>query len=510
VSEFAFNMVLGGMRVVTMIVFQHIPKTGGTSVAKGMHQALGLAALSCANDSDLVVRDVSELAKYSFIFGHVSTRSIEYCLPNAHVLLCVRDPVERVLSQYFDWRMKHARVVEIDKASRYRAIVDTSVNVYDDLLRCLGDNSLPTYSELRDRQVWQLGDHALDRIKSNAEILSCAKRAVERAFIVGLYEGMEAFLASIANSYDLGNRLTSYRLNVTEGRPRAVDIPASVRNAIEQVNTLDLALYDFVRTLDECRGAGDARVERKLDFAVAPTDLVESTSAKWPRPAILEEQKYRDISGWVPDGIVEILAHLFRHQRIAAPDSVLLEFRPFHGQYLVALGSLLPATAAIFGIDTSEDRAAYPDSLGCHRACVAAVQQFFGNERAEVFPRKPIESEGKVLNALGRGIRMGIISRPFSAKDVIEELEWLDRFVTPDGIVLVNDFLNSSWIQVNDGAMRYISGQRGQLVPFMLCYGHLLLCRPDLSFHFRERARGIPHFFGGALLDIGGFECVKT
>jgi Sulfotransferase family len=503
-------MGLGGMLVVTVIVFQHIPKTGGTSVAKGMQQALGLAALSCANDSDLVVRDASELAKYSFIYGHVSTRSIEYCLPNADVLLCVRDPVERVLSQYFDWRMKHTRDVEIDKASRYRAIIDTSIDVYDDLLRCLGDYSLPTYSELRDRQVWQLGDHALDRTKNSAEILNCAKRAVERAFIVGLYEGMEAFLASIANSKGLGVPVPSYRLNVTEGRPRAVEIPASVRNAIEQVNTLDLALYDFVRTLVERRGEGDARADRKLEFVVAPTDLGESNGAKWPRPAILENHDYRDIAGWVPDGIVEILARLFRHQRIAAPDSVLLEFRPFHGQYLVALGSLLPATTAIYGIDTSEDRAAYPDSLGCHRACVAAVQQFFGTERVEVFPRKPIESEGKFLNAPEGGIRMGIISRPFSALDVIEELEWLDRFVTPDGMVLVNDFLNSSWIQVNDGAMRYISGQRGQLVPFMLCYGHLLLCRPDLSFHFRERARGIPHFYGCALLDIGGFECVKT
>lgn len=491
---------------MTTIVFQHIPKTGGTSIVKGMQQAFGSAALSCASDSDLVVWDASELAQYSLVFGHVSTRSIEHCLPNADVLLCVREPVERVLSQYFDWRMKHAREVELDKASRYRAIVDTSLDFYDDLLRCLDDYALPTYSELRDRQAWQLGDHAFDRTKSNAEILNCAKTTIERAFIVGLHEKMEVFLATVAHSCGLGIPLPSYRLNVTEGRPRAVDIPASVRKAIERVNTLDLALYDFVRTLLERTEAHDARSSRTL---VAPPRSAEPTNAKWRRPAILEDRDYRGIAGWVPDGIVEILACLFRHQRFAAPDSALLEFRPFHGQYLVALGSLLPPTAAIIGVDTSEDRAAYPDSVGCHQACVAAVQRFFGAERAKVFARKPAGKE-ELMKTLGAGVRMGVISRAFSALDVMEELEWLDRFLTPDGFVLVNDFLNPSWIQVNDGAMRYIGKQRGQLVPFMLCYGHLLLCRPDMSFYFRERARGIPHFYGCALLDIAGFECVKT
>ena len=496
-----------------MIVFQHLPKTGGTSIAKWLQQALRLAALSCADDADLVVRDAADFAKYQFIFGHVSTRSIRYCLPNADVFLCVRDPVERVLSQYFDWRSKHNGDVELDKSSRYRAIVNTSVDIYDDLLRCLGDYSLATYSELRDRQVWQLGDHAVDRTKNRSEILKCAQKAVEDALMVGLYEGMGAFHASIASSYGLEPPASSYRLNVTEGRPRAADIPASVRNAIEQVNTLDLALYDFVHTLVERREGAD-RVARKPEpgttGAVSSEVARESATTEWPPPSILQNSDYRAIKGWVPDGVVEILARLFRHQRLSAPDSVLLEFRPFHGQWLVALGSLLPATTPIFGIDTSEDRADYPDSLGCHRACVAALGQFFGTERTEILPRKPVESEQKLARAVERGIRMGIISRPFSAANVIEDLEWLDRYVTPDGFVLVTDFLNPDWVHVNEGVMRYIGSRRGQLVPFMLCYGHLFLCRPGMAFHFRERARGIPHFFGCSMPDIWGFECVRT
>jgi hypothetical protein len=54
-------MRLGEMLVVTMIVFQHIPKTGGTSVAKAMQQALGLVALSFAGELSDAVQELDDV-----------------------------------------------------------------------------------------------------------------------------------------------------------------------------------------------------------------------------------------------------------------------------------------------------------------------------------------------------------------------------------------------------------------------------------------------------------------
>ena len=110
------------------MVFVHIPKTAGSSFATYLKQV----------ESD-VVRDIEKFwydeytdpkdyDKHKIIYGHFTTRKYMYLNPT--LITFLRNPVERVISQYFYNRKKECPdcdILEYAKIPKYRNIMTKQI-----------------------------------------------------------------------------------------------------------------------------------------------------------------------------------------------------------------------------------------------------------------------------------------------------------------------------------------------------------------------------------------------
>jgi len=467
-------------------VFQHVPKTAGTSLASLFRQKFGeQAAIGCERDENLLLLTDEEVSAASCIYGHLATRTIRRRLTGATITTCLRDPVDRVLSQYFDWRNKHATAVETDRYSRPRLVCDTKADPYDDLLRCLYSEELPTYGEIRDLMCWQLADHYRDRRLSPAQALQAAKRWLDGMAAIGTADMMDSYLAELSRILGPLPPL-AVRLNANPDRPDRQAVPPSILAAIRAVNQLDLELFDHA--LERLHAAP---APRTIHAPAGPTRVHNG-----PKPrelTILEDHRYRAITGWMLPASFATLTGLIENQVETEGPECLIEFRPLFGQHLVGLGWLMPANTQVVGVDMVDDDPIHPSSAGSEAAIRRHLAIFFPPDRTLLLPSAQERAEVLAGRRSLPPVRAGLISRPYDADQVVQELDWLEPRLTPDGFVVLFDVHNHGWPQVGEGLYRFLSAPRpaaDPLVPFLISGQMVLLCRRSGSFTHREFIKG--------------------
>lgn len=96
------------MTAQTPIVFQHLFKSGGTSVIERMRDIVGrdrlLHVKSVAALTAMARKDPEKLASYAVVAGHLPLPAIDRLFPGAALMTILRDPVDRIVSQYFHFR----------------------------------------------------------------------------------------------------------------------------------------------------------------------------------------------------------------------------------------------------------------------------------------------------------------------------------------------------------------------------------------------------------------------
>jgi len=87
------------------IVFHHIPKTAGSSLTSLLRTLFAEHEVAPAA-TDLELADLkrnNQLNRYNLFTGHYSYQSLIEHFPNATFLTFLRDPIERCISQYYNW-----------------------------------------------------------------------------------------------------------------------------------------------------------------------------------------------------------------------------------------------------------------------------------------------------------------------------------------------------------------------------------------------------------------------
>lgn len=207
-----------------IVIFLHIPKAAGSTLNRVIAQNYPPAAiLKAGGKSDAALLD-EVTGEVRLIAGHRPfgmhaqlTRPFTY-------ITVLRDPVERVLSQYHF-------VKRLAEHPLHRAVAS-------------GELSLRDYArQLPDVQTRYLAGSSTD----DAALLEQAKTNLATHFAVaGLTERFDETLVLLQRA--LGWKVRPFaNSNVSAGRPKSDGNSREDLDAIRECNQLDLALYDFAR-----------------------------------------------------------------------------------------------------------------------------------------------------------------------------------------------------------------------------------------------------------------------
>ena len=222
------------------LLFDHIPKAGGTSFHVLLEQIYGRGNVSPRLAGVRIQELAQRYRRYRAVCGHLLVLPGDRLPSDTLNVTLLRNPVDRVVSEFF-YRKHDAGPtgesnLDLIKSADFSSLVTNS----DQCLLPVPNAMVRHYSQY---EITGNGSHA------DGELLECAKRALERFDVVGTLEQMPDFLDLIA--YEL--RWTSLPdlpwANATSSRPCVGDLAPEVRSMLFDRERYDLELHAFATEL---------------------------------------------------------------------------------------------------------------------------------------------------------------------------------------------------------------------------------------------------------------------
>jgi hypothetical protein len=223
------------------ILFDHIPKTGGSALHAVFIKWYGSDQTS-PQLKGLWLRDA--LLKYhniNVISGHLRFQPGDMLPQNRLKISIVRDPIDRALSSYFFNRNHvsgtYARDVELAKTFEIDKFFFLDDPIVDSGFSNVQVRHFASLCETYDTQGESLSDELL---------LTLARKALEQFDIVGSYSDFEDFVSVVGIEAEVPQWENIPKVNVTSGRVRPSDIEQGVIERIKQLNALDIMLVEEI------------------------------------------------------------------------------------------------------------------------------------------------------------------------------------------------------------------------------------------------------------------------
>ena len=86
-------------------IFFHIPKTAGNSIVTALRETFGTESVYYSRNPRVLTREYLEhLENFKFLAGHYTYAHIKPLRRELYTITFMRDPVERVISNYYFYR----------------------------------------------------------------------------------------------------------------------------------------------------------------------------------------------------------------------------------------------------------------------------------------------------------------------------------------------------------------------------------------------------------------------
>jgi hypothetical protein len=229
-----------------LLVFVHVPKTGGTSL-QGVFQHNGQPVFNIRSPDQaraFLALPEDERAAYMGVFGHMPFGMDRYVDRPVTYITFLRHPVERVLSAYAH-NLRHPEEPGAD-AIRQLGLAWTA-RPANFMCRFLAE-----YDPLE--QPDETGAYWLDRSPPDyvpVEYLKQAKANLDKCGFIGLQEHYEDDVRALGRlpGHTLSIPPAIPRVKTGDGRIQQSDLTPEQLEAIRAANHLDIELYDYALKL---------------------------------------------------------------------------------------------------------------------------------------------------------------------------------------------------------------------------------------------------------------------
>lgn len=228
---------------MTNSVFIHLPKTAGTSFNRALSAGFGSDRVTSPFAASVITAEqAAEMATYTVVAGHVSLHDVERHFPDAKRFTILRNPIDRCLSWYY-----FARSMQVSDHADVRAAQQLDVEAFFTLAPSV------TFRNIFNRQVRQLGDHALNPDVEMPAALERAKGTLNACAWIGRQECLDVDLERLPDAFPEMAGVEFPRLNITANRRRSDEIDPQLTEKIARYNQYDFELYAYACALLDAR-----------------------------------------------------------------------------------------------------------------------------------------------------------------------------------------------------------------------------------------------------------------
>ncbi|MFT4412435.1 sulfotransferase family 2 domain-containing protein [Fredinandcohnia humi] len=209
-----------------LYIYMHIPKTGGTTLKNIIKKQYDRREVWFHMEKDMIPKlEQKKIDLLKCVGGHCWYGIHQHFERPYHYFTMLRHPIDRVISEYYYIleRPKHKAHAEVKRMNLEEFIRRFPLKSSNQQTRRLSGNIQNPDVEL-------------------------AKKHIEADFaVVGLAEMFDESLLIMKDKFKW-NDITYEKANVTKKRPSIEDISKGVIQSLEDLNQMDLELYNFAKT----------------------------------------------------------------------------------------------------------------------------------------------------------------------------------------------------------------------------------------------------------------------
>jgi hypothetical protein len=273
----------------THFIFNHVPKTGGTSLLAICRENLRPEEISPhLRDHEIRLMPATRFENYRLIAGHFSVLAQMGFNRDRYSMTLLRDPIKRIFSAYTFWRKATEHNFVTHKAKEL-AFTDF-VSYFKDSPSIIHNTYTHHFAAIgRDFTGYSI---------DTAALLATAKHNLAAYDFVGICEELERSARLLCHELAWRAPAAIPHENRSSSETRFGEIGARTMEVLRDRNQLDSELYEYAIKLFRAREALAAKSQTVVPCPIEPNRFVPFPApSKMDRSAII-----RSVSAkWVPD-----------------------------------------------------------------------------------------------------------------------------------------------------------------------------------------------------------------